>query len=108
MIIDRPGNLVTLTAQNAGDNYNLSKMLGLKHLVFKIGVKIILLTNLSDDLINGKMGIVHSIEGDLHDSYHINGKGIICPIRKFTFTTYDPVSKSCAVSIETCIWIDNS
>ena len=75
---------------NTGKDFKI-----LKHLGLKIGVKVILQTNLSDDLVNGKMGIVHSIEGELlHIMFKVNGKYIICPIRKFTFTTYDPVSKS--------------
>ena len=75
VIIDRPGNLVTFTAQDDGDTYYLSKMLAPKHLGLKIGVNIILLTNLSDDLVNGKMGIVHGIEGNLlHIMFKVNGK----------------------------------
>lgn len=62
VITDRPGNLLTFTSEDTGDNHYLSKMLAPKHLGLKVGVKVILLTNLSDDIVNGKMGIVHSIE----------------------------------------------
>ena len=60
-----------------------------------LGRKLTVLTNLSDDLVNGKIGIVHSIKDDLlHIMVKVKGKVIICPIRKFKFTTYDPVSES--------------
>ncbi|XP_062614065.1 uncharacterized protein LOC134275790 [Saccostrea cucullata] len=95
VITDIPGDLVTFTSEDTGDNHYLSKMLASKHLGVKVGVKVILLTNLSDDLVNGKMGIVQRIEGDLiYATFTINGKDSIYPIRKFTFTTYDPVTRS--------------
>ena len=44
--------------------------------------KLTALTNLSDDLVNGKMDIVHNIKGDLlHIMFKVKGRGIICSIR---------------------------
>lgn len=75
VIANKQGNLVTFSSEDTGDSYYLSKMLAPKHLGLKVGVKVILLTNLSDDLVNGKSGMVHSIQGDsVHVVFQINKK----------------------------------
>ena len=54
VIANKQGNLVKFSSEDTADSYYLSKMLAPKQLGLKVGVTVILLTNLSDDLVNGK------------------------------------------------------
>lgn len=43
----------------------------------------------------GKIGTVNKIEDDtIHVLFHVNEMEIICPLKKFSFTTYVPVTKT--------------
>lgn len=85
-ISNRLGNLVTFSLEDSVHKHYLSKMIVPNHLGLKIGMKVILLTNLSNDLVNGT---VNKIEDDaIHVLFHINEKEIICPIKKILFNYF--------------------
>ena len=50
--------------------------------------------NLSDELVNGKIGTVSRIDGnDIYVAFNIAGTDRTVNIKKFVFTKFDPVEK---------------
>lgn len=70
-----------------GDTRLLRKHIAPKHLVLKVGAKVILIKNISKDLCNGKQGIVHYLEKDKPPV--INFDGNLVPISEVKFDVYD-------------------
>jgi ATP-dependent DNA helicase PIF1 len=73
-LLDEP--LRTFTAKDEGDPFYLNKMLAPKNLGVKVTAPVMLLINISDELVNGLMGTVLSMEDDtisvefkIHDTY---------------------------------------
>ena len=88
-----PGKMVSFASEDEGSHHYLNKMLAPKNLGLKPSCSVILLINLSDKLVNGLIGTVKAIKNDSID-VNFPSNNLTVNIKKFTFTTYDPVSKS--------------
>lgn len=58
------GQLYVFTSEDMGDTHFLNKFLAPKNLGLKQNCPVMLLTNISDQLVNGKIGKVSNIAGD--------------------------------------------
>lgn len=89
------GDLHAFKSEDSGDVKMCDQFLAPKFLGVKIGCPVMLLTNLTDYLVNGKMGTVKIIEEDyIHVTFCLFGETRTVKISKFTFTKFDPVRKS--------------
>ncbi|KAK3107653.1 hypothetical protein FSP39_019224 [Pinctada imbricata] len=89
------GQLHTFVSEDEGSKHYIDKFLAPQHLGLKIGCPVMLLVNLSDTLVNGKIGSVKHIEKNkIHVEFMISGKERVVNIERFIFTKYDPVSNT--------------
>ncbi|XP_060591293.1 uncharacterized protein LOC132746230 [Ruditapes philippinarum] len=84
-----PGEIFTFDSQDFGDTYFLRKFIAPKHLGLKINAKVMLLTNLTDEYVNGLVGTIVNIN---HKCIEVNFDGKIVKITRILFTKYDPVT----------------
>ena len=90
-----PGDMVCFPSEDADSSHYLNKMLAPKNLGLKVSCSVMLLINLSDVLVNGLTGTVTKIENDSIDvNFQTTTNALTAKIRKFSFTTFDPVSKT--------------
>ncbi|XP_061169987.1 uncharacterized protein LOC133179211 [Saccostrea echinata] len=87
MLEEIPGEMFHFKARDEGDTTLLRKCIAPKHLVLKVGAKVILIKNISKDLCNGKQGIVHYLEKDTPPV--INFDGNLVPLSDVKFDVYD-------------------
>ena len=89
--------LYVFQSEDEGSNDFLQKILAPKYLGLKIGVPVMLLVNLTNELVNGKIGKVFEIENDNTKCIYVEFK--VGEVRKTVqivrqlFTKYDPVDK---------------
>lgn len=89
------GDLQTFKSEDSGDVKMCDQFLAPKFLGVKIGCPVMLLINLTDYLVNGKIGTVKLIEDDyIHVAFSLFGEIRTVKISKFTFSKFDPVAKS--------------
>jgi ATP-dependent DNA helicase PIF1 len=96
-----PGQLHVFPSVDEGDTHYLHQFLAPKHLGLKENTPVMLLTNLSDSLVNGKIGRVSKIETHkIYVDFDIDNKKKQVAISKFTFTKFDPVRR-CTIAKRT-------
>ncbi|XP_071176509.1 uncharacterized protein [Mytilus edulis] len=91
-----PSQLYVYQSDDEGSCDFLQKILAPKYLGIKVGIPVMLLVNLSDDLVNGKVGTVTYIDNDsctLTIQFCIKTVKKTVKITKYLFTKYDPVDK---------------
>lgn len=90
-----PGQMHVIKSIDSGDKYYLSRLTAPPTLGLKEGCKVMLLVNLTDRLVNGVQGRVKDVKNDcVHVIFDVDGGKITVPIHRYSFTTYDPVSKN--------------
>jgi ATP-dependent DNA helicase PIF1 len=83
-----PGDTVIFKSKDEGSTYYLDKLLVPKNIGLKIACPVILLKNLSNELVNGLRGTVINLKKDCVDvAFHIGEKTITCNITPCPFTT---------------------
>lgn len=77
-----------------GDFHYINKFLALRNLGLKIGCPVMLLVNLTEELVNGKVGKVSNIlGGEICVDFTIQNSLQTVQISKYLFSTYDPKDK---------------
>ena len=84
-----PGPVSTYISNDQGDINQLNKMTVQKTLSLKVDCPVILLKNISSDLVNGLQGTVTKLEID-GPTVFFNSKNITVKLQKYLFTTHDP------------------
>ncbi|KAK3100053.1 hypothetical protein FSP39_013962 [Pinctada imbricata] len=93
-IQSEPGQLFVFKSSDDGDRHYLDKIPAPKQLGLKVNSPVMLLVNLSNQLVNGKIGHVNHIEGeDIFVTFIVSGRSITVKINKYVFTKFDPVEK---------------
>ena len=89
-----PTQLYVFTSEDEGDTCFLEKFLAPKNLGLKIGIPVMLLVNLSDELVNGRIGTVIEIENaNVRVEFVIGNVKKTVSVSRYLFTKYDPVDK---------------
>lgn len=89
-LINNP--LRTFIADDEGDPFYLKKMLAPKKLGIKIAAPVMLLTNITDQLVNGATGTVMKIEDEIITvDFQIHGACKLVNLQRFKFTKFEPV-----------------
>lgn len=84
----------TFIADDEGDPFYLKKMLAPKKLGIKIAAPVMLLTNITDQLVNGATGTVMKIEDEIITvDFQIHGACKLVNLQRFKFTKFEPVKK---------------
>jgi len=77
-----------------GDTHYLNKFLAPKKLGLKIGCPVMLLVNLSNELVHEKIGKVSNISGeDIYVEFTIKHVTKTVKMSRFVFNTFDPIDK---------------
>ncbi|XP_062608036.1 ATP-dependent DNA helicase PIF1-like [Saccostrea cucullata] len=93
------GDLHTFKSEDSGESKLCDQFFAPKYFGVKIGCPVMLLINLTDHLVNGKIGTVKLIEDEfIHVTFCLFGESRTVKISKFTFSKFDPVSKSSIAS----------
>jgi len=86
--------LYTFKSEDEGLGDYLQKILAPKFLGVKVGIPVMLLVNLSDDLVNGKIGTVTCVENDcIYVQFQIGKINKSVKLTRYLFTKIDPVDK---------------
>lgn len=89
-----PGQMSVFRSEDEGDFHYINKFLAPKHLGLKIGCPVMLLVNLTEELVNGKIGKVSNILGEeIFVDFTIQNSLKTVKISKYLFSTYDPKDK---------------
>jgi ATP-dependent DNA helicase PIF1 len=84
-ILKHPGEIYEFVSKDSGDKSELFQIKAPHTLWLKIGCPVILLQNLSDKLVNGLRGIVHSFDED-GPVINFNTLGLVTKVPKVKFT----------------------
>ncbi|CAC5360531.1 PIF1 [Mytilus coruscus] len=88
------GELKVYKSADEGSTYYLDKFLAPKHFGLKVGCPVMLLKNLTNKLVNGLRGTVVQMNSASVDvKFEIEERTFTTNIKKYTFTTFDPVDK---------------
>lgn len=86
--------LKTFIAEDEGNPFYLKKMLAPKKPEIKIAAPVMLLTNITDQLVNGATGTVMKIEDEIITvDFQIHGACNLVNLQRFKFTKFDPLKK---------------
>ena len=89
------GDLHTFRSEDSGDSKLCDQFLAPRYFGVKIGCPVMLLINLTEHLVNGKIGTVKSIENEIiYVTFCLFGESRTVKIAKFTFSKFDPVSRT--------------
>ncbi|XP_052762246.1 uncharacterized protein LOC128204884 [Mya arenaria] len=91
-VMKMEGDLKTYKSRNEGDAYYLNRFQAPPILGLKISCKVMLVTNLSDHLVNGLTGRVKELTED-HVKVHFEMVDQIVTIERKLFVKFDPVSR---------------
>ncbi|XP_052248425.1 uncharacterized protein LOC127856329 [Dreissena polymorpha] len=98
-ILEYPGELYEFKSHDDGDRHFLEKMIAPKILWLKIGSPVMLLKNISDKLVNGLQGHVHSIT-DMGPVIEFTSLQTKLQLEKHRFAVFSP-SKNAEVAVRT-------
>ena len=89
-----PGHMFVFRSEDEGDFHYINKFLALRNLGLKIGCPVMLLVNLTEELVNGKIGKVSNIlEVEIFVNFTIQNSLKTVKISKYLLSTYDPKDK---------------
>ncbi|WAR29155.1 PIF1-like protein [Mya arenaria] len=91
-VMKMEGDLKTYKSRDEGDAYYLNRFQAPPILGLKISCKVMLVTNLSDNLVNGLTGRVKELTED-HVKVHFEMVDQIVTIERKLFVKFDPVSR---------------
>jgi hypothetical protein len=89
-----PGHMFVFRSEDEGDFHYINKFLALRNLGLKIGCPVMLLVDLTEELVNGKIGKVSTILGEeIFVNFSIQNSLKTVKISKYLFSTYVPKDK---------------
>jgi hypothetical protein len=94
-----PGDCQFYTSKQSGDSHYLNKMTVQKVLRLKVGCPVILLKNLSSELVNGLQGTVTELHKDhVYVRFGVKQKEVVVSVSPETFSVFDPVMRKVLAS----------